>query len=112
MIAAASATTTAASAVSTLASAAAPAPATRSTAAITAAASAGTAAPAFTHRPGFVYHQRTAQKILAIAGLNGSLAFFVVAKFREPETTRLTGKLIADYLYGIGLKSVPGEPVL
>ena len=111
MIAAAPATT-AASAVSTFASAAATAPATRSTAAITTAASAGPAAPAFTHRPGFVYHQRTAQEILAIAGLNGSLAFFVVAKLRKPETTRLTGKLVADDLNGIGLKSVPGEPVL
>jgi hypothetical protein len=111
MIAAASAPT-AASAVSTFTSAAATASATRPTAAITTAATTGPTASAFTHRPGFIYHQRTAQEILSIAGLNGSLAFFVVAKLRKPETTRLTCKLVADDLNGIGLKSVPGEPVL
>jgi hypothetical protein len=109
---AAAAAATAASAVPTLASASSSATATRSAAAITATTTAGPATPAFAHWPSFIYHQRTAQKVLAIAGLNGSLAFFVVAKLRESETTRLTGKLIADYLYGIGLKSVPREPVL
>jgi hypothetical protein len=44
--------------------------------------------------------------------LNSSLGFFVVAELREPETTRLTGKLIADNLNGIGLESIPREPVL
>jgi hypothetical protein len=44
--------------------------------------------------------------------LNGALAFFVIAELREAETTRLTGKLIADNLNGIGLESVPREPVL
>jgi hypothetical protein len=111
VIAAPPATTAAASAVSTLASASATTTASRS-AATTAATSTGPTASAFAHRTGLIYHQRTAQKILAIAGLNGSLGFFVVAKLREPETTRLTGKLVANYLYGIGLKSVPGEPVL
>ena len=110
MIAAAS-TTAAAPAVSTLAAAAATTAASRS-AATTAATSTRPTASAFAHRTGFIYHQRTAQKILAIAGLNGSLGFFVVAKLREPETTRLTGKLVADNLNGIGLKSVPREPVL
>jgi len=110
MIAAAS-TTAAAPAVSTLAAAAATTAASRS-AATTAATSTRPTASAFAHRTGFIYHQRTAQKILAIAGLNGSLGFFVVAKLREPETTRLTGELIADNLDGIGLKSGPCEPVL
>jgi hypothetical protein len=86
--------------------AAGPASATTST------TTSGTAAPSFAHRAGFIHHQRTAQKILAIAGLNGALGFFVVAKFREPETSRLTGEFIADNLNGIGLKSVPREPVL
>jgi hypothetical protein len=113
MIAAAATATTAASAVSTLASASATTAATRS-AASTTATTARTAAPtsAFAHRASLIHHQRTAQKILAIAGLNGALGFFVVAEFREAETTRLTGKLIADNLNGIGLESVPREPVL
>jgi hypothetical protein len=105
-------TTTAASAVSTFASASAATPATRPTAATSATTTTGSAAPAFAHRPGFIHHQRTAQKVLAVAGLNGALGFFIVAKLREPETTRLTGKLIADNLNGIGLESIPREPVL
>jgi hypothetical protein len=113
VIAAASTTTAAASAVSTLASASAATPATGSTAATSATTTTtGPAAPAFAHRSGFIHHQRTAQKVLAVAGLNGSLGFFIVAKLREPETTRLTGKLIADNLNGIGLESIPREPVL
>jgi hypothetical protein len=114
VIAAAPTTTTAASAVSTFASASAATPATRSTAATSATTTTttGPAAPAFAHRPGFIHHQRTAQKVLAVAGLNGALGFFIVAKLREPETTRLTGKLIADNLNGIGLESIPREPVL
>ena len=111
MIAAASTPTTAASTVSTLASASATTPATGS-AATTATPTAGSSASAFAHRAGLIHYQRTAQKILAIAGLNGSLGFFIVAEFREPEAARLTGKLIADNLNGIGLKSVPREPVL
>jgi len=107
----AASTTTTAAAVATFAS-----PSTAPSASRSAAAAATTtarpAAPAFPHRPRLIYHQRTAQKVLAIAGLNGSLGFLVVAKFREPETTRLPGKLIADDLNGIGLKSVPREPVL
>ncbi len=86
--------------------------AARTSAATASTTTAGTTAPAFTHRAGFIHYQRTAQKILAIAGLNGALGFFVVAKFREPETSRFTGELIADNLNGIGLKSVPREPVL
>jgi hypothetical protein len=111
MIAAASTTTPAASAVSALASASATTSASRSAAATTA-TSTGPSTSAFAHRTGFIYHQRTAHKVLAIAGLNGSLGFFVVAKLRKPETTRLTGELIADNLDGIGLKSGPREPVL
>jgi hypothetical protein len=107
----AAAPTATASAVSPFASASATTAAARS-AATTTATSTGPTASAFAHRTCFIYHQRTAQKILAIAGLNGTLGFFVVAKLREPETTRLTGELIADNLNGIGLKSVPGEPVL
>jgi hypothetical protein len=110
MIAAAPTTATT-SAVSALATASATTSATWP-AATTTAASTGPTASAFAHRTGFIYHQRTAQKILAIAGLNGSLGFFVVAKLREPETTRLAGELIADNLNGIGLKSGPREPVL
>jgi hypothetical protein len=110
--AASTTTTTAASAVSTFAPAsAATTAATRPTAA-TSATTTGPAAPAFAHRARLIHHQRTAQKVLAIAGLNGALGFFIVAKLREPETTRLTGKLIADNLNGIGLESIPREPVL
>jgi len=49
---------------------------------------------------------------LAIAGLNGTVGFFVVAKFRETETARLPGEFIADNLNGICLKSGAREPVL
>jgi hypothetical protein len=110
---AAAATTTAASAVAALASASA-APATSRSTASTTATTTRAAAPtsAFAHRAGLIHYQRTAQKILAIAGLNSALGFFVVVEFREAETTRLAGKLIADNLNGIGLKSVPCEPVL
>jgi hypothetical protein len=111
LVIAAAPTTTAASAVSTFAPASAATAATRPTAA-TSATTTGPAAPAFAHRPRLIHHQRTAQKVLAIAGLNGSLGFFVVAKLREPETTRLTGKLIANNLNGISLESIPREPVL
>jgi hypothetical protein len=110
--AAAATATTAASAVPAAPAAAAATTATRSSATTTSTTTSWTAAPAFAHRAGFVHHQRTAQKILAIAGLNGALGFFVVAELREPETSRLTGELIADNLNGIGLKSVPREPVL
>ena len=106
------AATTAASAVPTASPASAATTPTGSSAATTSTATTGTAAPAFTHGTGFIHHQRTAQKILAIAGLDGALGFFVVAELREPETSRLTGELIADNLNGIGLKSVPREPVL
>jgi hypothetical protein len=107
----------AAAATAPTAASAVPAPptattATGSPAATTSATTSGPAAPALTHRAGFIHYQRTAQKILAIAGLNGALGFFIVAEFREPETSRLTGELIADNLNGIGLKSVPREPVL
>jgi hypothetical protein len=44
--------------------------------------------------------------------LNGAVAFFVVAKFRETETARLPGKFIANNLNRISLKSGPREPVL
>jgi hypothetical protein len=44
--------------------------------------------------------------------LNGSLAFFVVAKLREPESARLTGKLVTNDLDGIRLESGPREPIL
>ncbi len=111
VIAAASTTTAAASAVSTFAPASAATPATGSSVAASA-ATPGPAAPAFPHRARHIHYQRKAQKILAIAGLNGSLGFFVVAEFREPETTRFTGKFVADNLNGIGLKSIPSEPVL
>jgi hypothetical protein len=112
-VVATTAATTAASAISAASPAAAATTAAGSSTATTSTTpSAGTAAPAFTHRAGFIYHQRTAQKILTVAGLNRALAFFVVAELREPETSRLTGELIADNLNGIGLKSVPREPVL
>jgi hypothetical protein len=111
LVIAAAAATTAASAVPAFASASAATTATRSAAATSATAT-GPSASAFAHRPGFIHHQRTAEKILAIAGLNGAIAFFVVTELREPESTRLTGKLIADDLNGIRLKSVPREPVL
>jgi hypothetical protein len=112
VLSASAAATTAASAVPAASPASAATTATRSSAATTSTTTSGTAAPAFAHRPGFIHHQRTAQKILAVAGLNGALGFFVVAEFREPETPRLTGELIANNLNGIGLKSVPREPVL
>ena len=53
---------------------------------------------AFAHRPRLIHHQRAAQKILAIAGLNGPIRFFVISKFREPKSSRLTRKLIANDL--------------
>jgi hypothetical protein len=63
-----------------------------------AAATAGSAAPAFAHWPSLVHYQRSAEEILAIAGLNCAIRFFIVAEFREPESARLTGELIADDL--------------
>jgi hypothetical protein len=112
-VVAAAATTTAASAVPAFASASAATSATWTAAATSATATAtGPSASAFAHRPGFIHHQRTTEKILAIAGLNGAIGFFVVTELREPESARLTGKLIADDLNGIRLKSVPREPVL
>jgi hypothetical protein len=56
------------------------------------------ATTAFAHWSRLIHHQRTAQKILAIAGLNGAIRFFIVAKLREPESSRLTGKFIANDL--------------
>jgi len=52
----------------------------------------------FAHWSRLIYHQRTAQKILAIAGLNGTIRFFIVSKLREPESSRLTRKLVANDL--------------
>jgi hypothetical protein len=104
-------TTTAAPAVSTSASTTA-ATTARTATTTSAAAATGTAATAFAHRPSFIHHQRTAQKILAIAGLNGAFRLFVIAEFREAESARLTGEFIADDLNRIGLESVPSEPIL
>jgi hypothetical protein len=53
---------------------------------------------ALAHRPSFVHYQRPAQKILAVAGLDGAVGFFVISKFREPESSRLTRELIANDL--------------
>ncbi|SRR5258706_1531572 len=83
--------------------AASAAPAIRWTASAAASAtaarsSAATTTTAFAHRPRLIHHQRPAQKILAIAGLNGPLRFFVISKFREPKSSRFTGKLIANDL--------------
>jgi hypothetical protein len=71
---------------------------TASAAASSATWPASAAATALAHWPGFVHYQRTAQKILAIAGLNGAVRFFVVSKFREAKSSRLTGELIANDL--------------
>ena len=112
MIAAAAATTTAASSVPTFASA------TPTTAAATWAATAATTTAArstsstLAHRPRLVYNQRTAKKVLAIAGLNRAITLFVIAKLREPESARLTGKLVADDLDRIRLESGSREPIL
>jgi hypothetical protein len=76
------------------------------------AASRPIASAAFTHRPGFVDHKRAAQKLLAIAVLNGPVCFLIVGKIRKSETARLTGELVTDDLHGIGLKSGLREPIL
>jgi hypothetical protein len=44
--------------------------------------------------------------------LNGAVAFFVVAEFRETEAAWFPGKFIANNLNGICLKSGAREPVL
>jgi len=44
--------------------------------------------------------------------LNGAVAFFIVAKFRETEAPRFAGEFIANNLNGICLKSGAREPVL
>src|SRR5579871_803607 len=80
--------------------------------ATTAASTARSSAAAFAHGTGFVYNQRTAQEILAIARLNRPVGFFVVAEFRESETARIACEFIANDLHGIGLKSGSSEPVL
>jgi hypothetical protein len=108
MIAAAS-STTAASAVAALA----PAPTASTTwPSATTTAAARPPASTFPHWTRFIHHQRPAEKILAIAGLNGAIGFFIVAKFRKPKSARLTGKFVADYLNRIGLESGPREPIL
>jgi hypothetical protein len=52
----------------------------------------------FAHWAGLIHHQRPAQKILAIAGLNGAIRFLIVSKLREPESSRLTRKFVANDL--------------
>jgi C4-dicarboxylate transporter len=62
------------------------------------AASSASSSATFAHGSSFIYHQRTAQKILAVAGLNGAVRFFVISKFREAKSSRLTCELIANDL--------------
>ncbi len=81
--------------------AAASTPATTTTAsAPTAAASSTTAAASSTSTfagwAGFVDHQGTAEKVLAVEGLDGLLSFFVVADLDECEGARLVGIAVAD----------------
>jgi len=61
-------------------------------------AASATTTATFAHRSSFIHYQRTAQKILAVAGLNGAIRFFVISKFREAESSRLTCELIANDL--------------
>jgi hypothetical protein len=72
-------------------------PAASATPARSASASA-TTTTALAHRTSLIHHQRAAQKILAIAALNGAFRFFVISKFREPKSSRLTSKFIANDL--------------
>jgi hypothetical protein len=111
MIAAAATTTAAASSVSTFAS---PTPTAAATWAATAATTTAARSTSSTlaHWARLVYHQRTAKKVLAIAGLNRAITLFVIAKLRESESTRLTGKLVADDLDRIRLESGSREPIL
>ncbi len=74
-------------------------------------ASASTAAT-LAHGPGFVHHQRTAEEILAIAGLNGAVGFFIIAELGESEPARIAGEFVANDLNRIGMKTGAGKPVL
>lgn len=76
------------------------------------ASTAATAASAFAHRTRFVDYQRAAQKILAIAILHGAVCLIVVTELGKPEASGIAGELVADDLYGIGVKAGPREPIL
>jgi hypothetical protein len=82
------------------------------TAATTRAPSAAAPTAAFAHGASLVHHQRAAQEILAVAGLHGSICFFIISKLREPESARFAGELVANDLHRIRLKPGLGEPVL
>jgi hypothetical protein len=64
------------------------------------------------HWPSFIHYQGTAQKILAIAGLNGAIRFFVISKFREAKSSRLACEFVANDLDGVRLQSGLRKPVL
>src|ERR1700693_4949019 len=66
-------------------------------------ATTASAPAAFAHRSGLVHHQRPAHELFAVAGLDRSVRRSVVRELGESKAARLTGKLVANDLDGIGV---------
>jgi hypothetical protein len=60
------------------------------------AATSSAGAATFTLRARFVYHERAAQKILAVERFDGFVRLGVVANFSKTETARLSCETIAQ----------------
>jgi len=50
--------------------------------------------------PGFIDYQVASAEVLAVHGIDRPIRFFVIGDFHESESTRLTGKAIANQIDG------------
>ncbi len=71
-------------------------------------------AAAFTsrHRTSFIYDQRSAHQLFAMACIHGTLSRAIIVDLNKPESPSLTGEAIPHYGHRVNGHTVIGKEIL